>query len=1269
MELSEDITDRKRATESLRASEVKLEQAIDTIPAMAWCNLPDGSNEFLSRRWHEYTGQSPEESHGWGWQVPFHPEDLPPLMKKWQEMLVSGESGEIEARIRRHDGVYRWFLIGAEPFRDETGKIHRWYGTSTDIEDRKRGEEQLRRSEEFRAEGQRLSRTGTFSWRLETGEIRWSAELYHIFDFDPGSPVTLELIGSRVHPDDLAMLEDMISRAHQAEGQLEYEYRIVIPDGSVKYIHLVGHTIEDAEGRLEYIGAAQDVSHRRVAEEQLRERELNLRRITQTIPGMLWSATPGGEVDYFNRPCLDFTAMTAEQASGWGWVAAIFPDDRDSLVERWRSCLASGTPLDAEARIRRFDGAYRWFLFRANPLRDQSARIVAWYGTNIDIEDRKRAEELLRARELSWRQIVDNIPGFVHTTSATGDVEFISRQTREFFGKTYEELKDWSRLGIVHPDDLPRVIEAWRKSIETGQDHEVQQRNRRADGVFRWFQSRARAVRNAEGEITAWYWLLTDIDDRKKAEEALQSNERNLSLIVDTIPGQVVRMSAVGEVELVNRQLLAFFGKNLEDIRNWSTSGIVHPEDLPRAIEVASHAFATGEPYEMEIRVRRFDGAYRWIQARGIPLRDAEGRILNWYALHTDIDDRKRAEEAVHANERNLSLIINTMPTLAWSAHPDGSAEFLNRHYLDYVGLPLEALQGWGWTAVVHPDDLNALSGAWKSIMAAGNPGETEARLRRFDGEYRWFLFRTNPMRDESGEIVKWYGTNTDINDRKTAEEALRASEFNARMIVDSIPGLVARVSPAGDVEVVNRPLLEYFGKNLQEVRNWAITDAIYPDDLSAAMDAFNSSLPAGHSFEVEHRLRRFDGVYRWFQSRGLPLREPEGRIVNWYVLLTDIEERKLVEDKLRRSEAFLAEGQHLAKMGSFSWRVAKGEIAWSEQLYRIFEFEPGTPVTLALIGSRVHPEDVPIMHEMIEMAERRASDFEFEHRIVMPDQSVKYIHMIAHGFRGEDGQFEYVGAAQDVTESEIAEQALNSARSDLAYVSRVTTLNALTASIAHEINQPLSGIITNAETCLWLLSTDVPDVAAARETAQHIIRDGNRASDVIKRLRSLYSRKESLPEPMDLNEATREVISLLLSDLQRNQVIVRQDLADDLPLITGDRIQLQQVILNLVRNASDAMSTIDDRPRELFIKTERGEDNRVRLSVRDDGIGFQPQAAAKLFEAFYTTKGDGMGIGLHVSRSIIEAHHGRLWATANDGPGATFSFAIPLQARTLGAR
>jgi PAS domain S-box-containing protein len=377
-------------------------------------------------------------------------------------------------------------------------------------------------------------------------------------------------------------------------------------------------------------------------------------------------------------------------------------------------------------------------------------------------------------------------------------------------------------------------------------------------------------------------------------------------------------------------------------------------------------------------------------------------------------------------------------------------------------------------------------------------------------------------------------------------------------------------------------------------------------------------------------------------------------------VLKMEVAERRRAEEALQRSEAFLAEGQHLSRTGSFSWRVATNEITWSEQMYRIFEFDQDAPVTLARISARVHPEDIASLNALIERVRVEGSDFEFEHRLQMPDGSVKYLHMVAHANQDREGRPEYIGAVQDVTQRRTSEAELSKVHSELTRVTRATTLGTMTASIAHEVNQPLSGIVTNAGTCLRMLSADPPNVDGARETARRTIRDGNRASEVINRLRALFSNKDTAADSVDLNEAIREVIALSVTELQRNKVILHLELAEDLPLVTGDRIQLQQVIMNLLRNASDAMIAVEDRPRRLVIRTEQEEGDRVRLIVQDEGVGLDPQAMDKLFETFYTTKNDGMGIGLSVSRSIIERHHGRLWATSNDGPGASFLFSIP---------
>jgi C4-dicarboxylate-specific signal transduction histidine kinase len=296
----------------------------------------------------------------------------------------------------------------------------------------------------------------------------------------------------------------------------------------------------------------------------------------------------------------------------------------------------------------------------------------------------------------------------------------------------------------------------------------------------------------------------------------------------------------------------------------------------------------------------------------------------------------------------------------------------------------------------------------------------------------------------------------------------------------------------------------------------------------------------------------------------------------------------------------------------------------------------------------------------MVDRALRGDPDFEYEHRLLLPDGRVKHLHIRAHGAPDQSGRMEYIGAVQEVTERRVSEEVLGKVRSELAHMARVTSLGALTASIAHEVNQPLAGIITNANTCLKMLAADPPNILGAQETARRTVRDGNRAADIIKRLRTLFRGRGATSEPVDLNEAARDIIALSWSDLQRSRVIVRAELAEDLPPVIGDRVQLQQVILNLLLNAADAMGGIDDRPRQVVIGTERVDGESVSLTVRDMGIGLDAQSAERLFEAFYTTKRDGMGIGLSISRSIVESHGGRLWARPNDGPGMTFAFSVP---------
>jgi PAS domain S-box-containing protein len=752
-----------------------------------------------------------------------------------------------------------------------------------------------------------------------------------------------------------------------------------------------------------------------------------------------------------------------------------------------------------------------------------------------------------------------------------------------------------------------------------------------------------------------------DVAQRARDADTLRESEVNLRKTINALPTTAWSTRPDGYCDFLNDRWLDYAGFSAEQAEGWGWASVIHPDDANGLAEHWLSSLAAGTPLDAEARMRGSDGNYRWFLFRANPFRDDAGTITKWYGTNIDIEDRKRSDEALRASEHRLRELTETIPEMLWSATAAGAIDYCNTRFRDYTGISGEDLLGKGWHKSIHPEDVERADPIWMSCIATGAPYQVEVRTyHRLDRSYRWCQVSALPLLDEQGRILNWHGTIVDVHDQKLAEEKLRQSEHDARLLVDCIPAQVAVLNPAGKFEQINRQMAEYLGRSLESLQDWRTDDIVPAEERLGVVARMTQSLESGQPFVMENRFRRFDGVYRWFHVRGLPFKDAGGQVLRWYFLLADIEERKHAEEALRRSEAFLAQAQKISLTGSFSWRLDTDEIIFSEQLHRIFELEGDGAVTLEQIGMRVHPDDQLLLSKLIDQVRGSGSYLDYPMRLRMADGRIKYLRTFGHVIHHSDARRECLGAMQDVTDRHLSDEALDKARSELAHVARSMSLGALTASIAHEVNQPLSGIVTNAATCLRMLAANPPDVDGARETARRMMRDGHRAADVIARLRALYSRKSTTMETVDLNDATREVISLLAGDLQRNRVVLVAELDGDSLLLAGDRVQLQQVVMNLLRNACDAMSEVRDRPRQLLIKTEREERDRVKLTVRDAGIGLDPENAQRIFDAFYTTKHEGLGIGLSVSRSIIERHLGRLWAEINEGPGATFAFSIP---------
>ncbi|MFL9910483.1 PAS domain-containing sensor histidine kinase [Paraburkholderia sp. RL17-337-BIB-A] len=989
---------------------------------------------------------------------------------------------------------------------------------------------------------------------------------------------------------------------------------------------------------------------------QLRQRDQALQSIGSLFPGHVWTALPNGDIEYLGPSLCEYTGITKVPDCA-AFRAAIHPDDLQANDRYWDAVRAGNDMEELEFRLKRIDGEYHWFLCRVKAIRNDSGRLLRWVGVSWDIHDRKTAESLLRTEEETYRRIVDSVPACVCVGGPAGELLYVNKVGVASLGKPMEELVGKRWMDYIHPDDVQAARQQWKACIAARETVDLAVRMLQHDGVYRWQRLLAEPARCQNGDVVNWYLIGTEIEETIKAQQALTASEREARDLLDRIPGRFA-VRTEHDFDFVSQQILEETGATLGDIQNLGFLSFIHPDDRNRVKERHLLSVREKSAHEIAYRWADRDGNYRWRHSRSVPYFNEDGSVYKWYSTTIDIDDLCKSKELIREREVQLNWLAETVPSLLWRTDARGRLEYANKRTEDYTGLPLDDLIANGWIRLVHPDDAGSTIEAWRDSLDSGRPYDCVHRLRAADNTYRWFQCKSTPLRDANGDIANWFGLSIDIHVRHLAQEALRTNELNLRRLVDALPAMIWRATPQGDVDRWNRQMLTFMGKSEEEFDREMLLRLIPEAERLRVRSRWREAVREGTSYQDTYQVTGADGKLRWYLARGEPFRDETGQVLHWYGVCTDINDLKQTEAVLEQREHQLHE--LIETIPAMLWcNDPQGRLTYINR--KTSEFVGLGISQLAGLGYQqtFHPDDLDSQVQAWTHSIETGEPYCHVARLRRKDGIYRWYQHTAEAMRDSDGSIvQWYGLSLDIDERKRAEDRLRQTQAELGRATRIATVAELSASIAHELNQPLTSVIANAQACKRWLAAYPPNLTEARISVESVVRDARSADETMQSIRALFKRQTFQKRERNVKDMVLESVRLLREDETRRTADIEFDLPDSLPPVFVDQIQIQQVLLNLITNGIEATENSGRTP-TIRITASLRDDRSVLLEVIDNGSGIVGDDS--IFDAFVTTKSKGMGIGLAVSRSIVEAHEGHLTAANNDGHGATFSVVLPV--------
>jgi PAS domain S-box-containing protein len=1265
-----------------RESEALYRSLAEAMPQIVYMIGPDGTANYVNDQWVDYTGVSKEDALKHEWTKVLHPEDKPAAVDRWIRAVREGCIFETECRLRRADGRYRWHLSRAVPFRDERGEIAKWIGTSTDIHDRKSTEEALRDSEERYKRLVKLSpdailvnRDNRIVFVNEAGlKLFGATGREQVLGTSP-----FELFHADSHPLIMQQMDGLMGGAESAA----IEARIIRLDGTIADVEVVASTFLD-QGAPSIQVILRDITERKRSQERLRESEERLRLATKATNDAIWDWEIETDTVIWNdgvETLFGWTEAARESKTAAWWMERIHPDDRERIIEGFHAVVEQPyqNHWQDEYRFLKADGDYAHVFDRGYVMRNSHAAAYRVIGSMLDLTERRRAEQveerLQKSEELLRRAQRAGKAGVWELDLCAGRIVGIAWSDAYYdlfaLERTIEPSIDaW--LDRIHPEDRPRISDEFRHAIENQCDQNMEFRIVHPDGSVRWMHRQGQVERDAQGQAVRLSGITFDITERRQAEDLVRDRERFLTTVtgaahvglVVVAPGYVYRFANDAYTEILRLSPHDILGRHVYEVipDGWS-------QIQPRL----DRAFA-GErvSYELWLPTESLDRDPRYYDVTYEPHSDAHGE-RTVVVVVVDITTRKQAERALQDALGQYQSTFENAAVGMSHVGLDGRWLKVNDRLCEITGYTSQELLSGTFDDITHPDDLVA---DWSQArrLVAGEI-DTYSMVKRYihkQGRIVWITLTVSLVRDAAGHPHHFISIVEDITERKQADEALQASrerlkralEFDEAVMANMGEGLYA-VNRDGLVTYVNPAAEKLFGWRCDELLGRKMHDVVhymhrdgtpFPADECTGLQVLlkGKALVAHEEVFIRKDGSFFDVVYS-----SSPI-VSDGKVMGVVVVFRDVSEQKRAEEALGESEARF---RTLAdNMSQFAWMAdATGWISWYNR--RWYEYTGTTLEEMQGWGwEKVHhPDHLERVVTKWRRAHETGEPWEDTFPLRGTDGNYRWFLSRALPIRDANGQIiRWFGTNTDVTERLAAEASVRDKQEQLIQAAKLASIGELASGVAHELNNPLNNIGLMVGNVLHHVEHDPIDRLGMRKNLTATLQQVNKAAAIIGHLRTFARTASTPPETVDMQRVIRSAISLMEAQLRLHNVELVLDLASNEPVVRGNAIQLEQVFINLLTNARDAVEPVTDK-RITIRSISCG--THIDVAVSDTGSGMSPEHQARVFDPFFTTKeiGKGTGLGLSISYGIIKDHGGTITMESKAGKGTTFVVRLPI--------